>query len=60
MPCRQVILTETEWQHVYELVQDDITSWRASLRITPNSEFAPVIIQLNEGIVKKFDEAPDL
>ena len=53
---RQVTFTETERQKLYELVQEDSANWR----FMPNSEYAPSIIELNDGILKKFDDAPDL
>lgn len=55
MPPRQVVLTETEWQHVYELIEEDSKGCQYM-----SSEFGQVIKGLNDGILAKFDEAPDI
>ena len=56
MPPVHVTLTETEWQHIHELVKDDSASWRL-VPIDDFAGFAPIIVKLNDGILKKFDDA---
>jgi hypothetical protein len=59
MPPKRVTLTETEWQHIYDLLRKDSKAW-SYVQDSELAKFAPIIIGLNGGILKKFDEAPDL